>query len=301
MIASPPGAVAAHEVWRSDTGFLEKMERWQDTMSDKFRDTWRNLWGEEEGGAMSGKSIATASIDLREQKDSYSIRLNLPNRDLDKVEVTLEGDTLCILAPAGEKAGRYKQVVALAGVAPGAEPKIERKPKDNLIAVTVPKGESADMAKSEPVPTLPDPALLPLTEWDREIFGRMEQMRREMDRVFDDAFHEFKLKPAFKGLFDEPRFGSAVDLQEEGDSYVVRAYLPEREMKNVSVVLEEQTLKIEASEQESTRKEEPGQMLHSTRKATYSQMLALPGPVESDKMKVERKEGMLVVTLPKKK
>lgn len=302
LVAAPTAARAADETKKDDSGFVEKMERWQDRMSDSFRDTWHKLWGDKKGGAMNEKSIATASVDLREQKDSYTVRLNLPNRDLNKVQVKLDGDTLRIVAPAEAKAGRYEQVVALTDVRAGAEPKIERKPNDNLIVVTVPKGGGA-VAKNEPAMTLPDPSLLPLTDWDRDVFSRMEQMRRDMDRTFNEAFRDFRADPALKGFFDEPRFGSAVDLQEEGDSYVVRAYLPDREMKNINVTVEGQTLKVEAQEEESTKKEDKDKdaVLHSRRKAAYSQMLTLPGPVQSDKMKVEHKEGMVVVTLPKAK
>ena len=294
MLTCPPLAVAAGEAKKDNKGFMEKMDQWQDKMSEKFRDTWKNLRGESKG-----KSVATASVDLREDKDSYTVRLNLPDRDLDKVEIKLEGDTLRIVAPAGDKAGRYEQTVALAGVASAAQPKIERKPKDSMIVVTVPK--SATAAASRPSLTLPDPALLPLSEWDRDIFARMESMRREMDRAFDEAFSEFRTAPEHKGFFDEPRFGSSLDLKEEGDNYVVRAYLPDRDMQNISVTAEDRTLKIEAKEEEATKKEGQAGALHSTRKAAYSQFVTLPGPVQSDKMKVEKKAGMLVVTLPKAK
>lgn len=55
-------------------------------------------------------------------------------------------------------------------------------------------------------------------------------------------------------------------------------------MKDINVTIKDQTLKIEAKEQKSTKKEEPGQVLHSTRKAAYSQLLTLPGPVRGDRM-----------------
>ena len=101
---------AADAAKKEDKGFLDKMEQWQDKMSDKFRDTWKNLRGESKE-----KSFATASVDLREDKDNYTLRLNLPDRDLQKVDIKLEGDTLRIVAPAGDKAGRYEQTLALAG------------------------------------------------------------------------------------------------------------------------------------------------------------------------------------------
>ena len=164
-----------------------------------------------------------------------------------------------------------------------------------LIVVTVPKTTSLT-AEAKPAPTLPDPALLPLTDWDREFFASMERMRHEMDQIFDDSFKEFRLTPEHRGFFDEPRFGSSVDLHEEDNNYVVRAYLPDRDMKDVNVTIEGQTLKIEAKAEEPEKKEKGTAI---TRKAHYSQLVTLPGPVQADKMKVDRKTGMLVVTLPK--
>lgn len=287
-------ASAADEAKNPRQRFTEKMEQWQNKMSEKFRDTWKDL-----RGSAKTKSVATASIDLREDKDRYTVRLNLPDRDLEKVEIKLDGDTLRVVAPAGDKAGRYEQTITLAGADSAAAPKVERRQKDSLVVVTVPK--SGAVAESSPSLTLPDPSLLPMSDWDRDILARMEEMRRDMDRAFENAFRDFLGSSEHKGFFDEPRFGSLLDLKEEGDNYVVRAYLPDRDMQEINVAVQDRTLKIEAKEQESTKKDDKSRALHSTRKAAYSQILTLPGPVQSEKMKVEKKEGMLVVTLPKAK
>lgn len=294
LMMSPPSAVAAGETEKNDKGFFNKMEQLQNKMSEVFRDTWKTLQGNDKE-----KPVTAASVDLREDKERYTVRLNLPDRDLEKVEISLEGNTLRLVAPAGDKAGRYEQTIALAGVASDAKPTIERKQKDNMIVVTVPKAST--VSDSKPAPALPAPALSPLSDWDRDIFARMDKMRRDMDRVFEDAFRELRAAPEHKGFFDEPRFGSSLDLKEEGDNYVVRAYLPDRDMQNINVTVEDRTLKIEANEQETAKNESESGALHSTRKAAYSQIITLPGPVQSVKMKVERKEGMVVVTLPKAK
>src|SRR5689334_14640639 len=94
-------------------GWSEKMEQWQEKMSKKFHDTWKGLSGENKQ-----KSVSTASVDLREEKDAYIVRLNLPDRDVDKVDIKLEAGALHIVAPAEDKVGRYEQTVALADVAP---------------------------------------------------------------------------------------------------------------------------------------------------------------------------------------
>jgi HSP20 family molecular chaperone IbpA len=285
---------AATEAKNEDKTFMERMQEWQDKMSETFRDAWKNLRLDDKGG-----SVSTASVDLREQKDSYIVRLNLPGRDLEKVRITVSDGALHIAAPAEDKAGSYEQTLKLDGIASNAEPKIKRKQKDAMIVVTVPKNGS--VAKSSPDPTVSDPPLLPVGDWDRDFLARMEKMRRDMDRVFEDAFDEFKLAPEYKGFFDEPRFGSSVDLKDDGDHYTVRAYLPERSMNNVNVTVEQQSLRIEAKEQEFKARRGKSQDLRRERKAAYSQILTLPGPVQAEKMKVEKKDQMLVVTLPKAK
>jgi HSP20 family protein len=295
ILAVQPSGAGGEETKQDSKGFAEKMQKWQERMSEKFRDTWKNL-----RGASKEKSLATASIDLREDKDSYTVRLNLPERDLEKVEIKLEGGTLRIVAPAGEKAGRYEQTIALAGVPSHAQPKVERKQKDSMLVITVPKGSS--VVGAVPPLLLPDPSLLaPLSAWEADVFARMKEMRRDMDRAFDEAFGEFRGLPEYKGFFDEPRFGSSLDLKDEGDHYVVRAWLPDRDMQEINVTVQDRTLRIEAKEQETKKKDGDAGDLHSMHKAAYSQFLTLPGPVLSDKMKVEKKEGMLVVTLPKAK
>jgi len=285
---STAGAAAA----KKDQSLGSKLEQWQEKMSEKFRDTWKDLRG-------ADKNKATASLDLREDNNEYTVRLSMPDRDLQKVDIKMEGGKLHIVAPAESKAAKYEQTITLAGADPGAQPKIERKPQDNMIVVTVPK--SAAIASNKSATTLPDPSLAPLSEWDRNIFDRMEKMQHEMDRAFNESFRGFGGGPGVQGLFDESRFGSSYDLKEEGDNYVVRAYLPDREMKNVNVTVEQQTLKIEAKEQETTKKDDPAHPLHSSLMAAYSQIITLPGPVQADKMKVEKKDAMLVVTLPKAK
>jgi HSP20 family molecular chaperone IbpA len=115
---------------------------------------------------LSESSIATASVDLREQQNNYTVRLNLPDRNLDKVEVAWTGDTLRIVAPAEGKAGCYEQDIRLDGVPADAKPTIERKQTDNLVVVTVPK--SPALAGTRPLFT-PAPWIVPLDAWDRDV------------------------------------------------------------------------------------------------------------------------------------
>jgi HSP20 family protein len=126
----------------------------------------------------------------------------------------------------------------------------------------------------------------------------MNRMQWEMDNIFNQAFTPFRGLPEFDGFFNQARFGASFDLQDEGAKYVLRAYLPNRDNSKVNVTVQDQNLKVEASG-EDTQKGNNGDVV-STRKAQYAQVLTLPGPVQADKMTIDRKDDMLVVTLPKK-
>lgn len=269
--------------------FMEKMKHWQNEMSEKFSDTFNSLRKEVKGG---DRSIAMVSVDLREKNDSYILRMHLPDRDLDQVEVTLENNNLSITAPAEGKAARYQQTLVLSGLAADAKPVIERRKKDNLMIVTIPKAATAPGENKEK-PT----AESTMESWDRDVLDRMGRMHHEMDRIFKNAFQDFHTMPEHMGMFDEPRFGSSFVVQDEGDQYVIRAYLPERDLKDLKVNVEGKVLKIEA--QAETTEEQKDKGVVSSYKAAYSQTLTLPGPVLSEKMKVDRKDEMVVVTLPK--
>ena len=140
----------------------------------------------------------------------------------------------------------------------------------------------------------------PVDRWDRDLLDRMDRMRREMDQIFRDGFGRFGDLPEFKDLFDEARFGSSMELREQDGNYVVRAYLPDRDAANAKVVIEDgRILKIDAVSEETTEKTEDDLLLK--RKASFSQSITLPGPVDADKLTVDRKKDMLLITAPKAK
>lgn len=106
------------------------------------------------------------------------VRLNLPNRNLDTLDIKLDGGSLHIIALAEKDAGHYEQALKLDNVKPRAVLQIERKPEEDLIAVTISKTSA-------------------------------------VDRIFEDAFKD--ISPALllesRSFVDSPRFGSSLDVQ----------------------------------------------------------------------------------------
>jgi len=125
-------------------------------------------------------------------------------------------------------------------------------------------------------------------------FGRLTDLRDEIDRLFDSTFGDFaRLPSVFSG------WTPAVDLIETKDNVVVRAELPGMKREDIEVTLHEGALNI-AGERKSDRKVEEGGLHRSERFfGRFQRTISLPAPVAADKVKADYKDGILTVTLPK--
>lgn len=163
---------------------------------------------------LHGHSLSTASVDAREQNGRYIIRIHLPGRNVEKVQVALKGgNQLRIHAPGNDKSGVREQVLVFGDLAGDAEPEIVRRSGAERITVSLAREPAAAVAAPESRRTPPEPLPVPPDRWDREILERMERMRREMDEMFHESVKDFGDVPGFKDLFDQPRFGSPVELR----------------------------------------------------------------------------------------
>lgn len=289
---------------QNDTTMPERMQEqtrhMQEKMSQHFHRTWSGMREAMHGRKGAGKPIADASMDLREQSDAYVLRLHLPERDIARIEASVtDGRTLRVLAPATDTLGAYEQSITLEGLVRDAKPEIEKRPGSGMIIIRVAKEPSekklAPEASNAPVKSLPEPS----DPWDVKMLEHMKRMGREMDDMLHNMADETPHGSGMTHRFDKSSFDSAYDLQEEGDRYVVRAYLPERRAGEVKVSVREQMLVIEAvAEKSSETKDGKTMMRHMSE---YTQMISLPGPVDDKRLEIERKEGVITIRIPKAK
>ena len=279
----------------------ERSKQMQENMSQHFHRAWTGMRDAMRGHKGAGKPLADASMDLREQSDSYVLRLHFPDRDINLVEAGLsDGRNLHVTAPASGTLGAYEQNIILEEVAPGAKPELEKQPDSGLVIIRVSKTPSdkkpAPEANSMPGKELPaasDP-------WDVRMIEHMKRMGQDMDDMLHENADDMMDHPNAKHWLDRSSFNSAYDLQEEEGRYVVRAYLPERSAEQVKVSVREQNLIIEAVAEKTSGmdagKDGKATMRHMRQ---YAQSIALPGPVDGDHIEIERKEGLLLIRIPK--
>jgi len=114
-------------------------------------------------------------------------------------------------------------------------------------------------------------------------------------RLFEDAFTR---------LFNEPQtnrpWSPAVDIYETENELVVKADLPDVDLKDIDVRVENQTLTIAG--ERKFEKEDNGKGYHRIERSygNFTRSFAVPNSFDTDKIGASFKNGVLSVSLPKK-
>ncbi len=137
-----------------------------------------------------------------------------------------------------------------------------------------------------------------LTRW--EPMREMANLTDRMNRLFDELWR----RPlAVRGSDEEVLSGTwmpAVDIRETRDALELTAELPGVDPKDVDVTVENGVLTIHG--ERKFEKEEEGQTYHRVERVygTFERSFTLPNSVDADKIKATYKNGLLILTVPKR-
>ena len=135
-----------------------------------------------------------------------------------------------------------------------------------------------------------------------------ENLRREVDRLFDDFQWGSLRSPFGRTVFDvepfwrgEVSWGKApvVDVVEKDKAYEVTAELPGLDENNVDVKFSDGVLSIKGEKKEETEEKKKDQYLSERRYGSFQRAFRLPDGIDADKIEATFKNGVLTVTLPK--
>ena len=126
---------------------------------------------------------------------------------------------------------------------------------------------------------------------------RFERPSTTLSSFFDDFFGE----NAFESVNREFSAGAwpKVDIEETENGYAIRADLPGMDKKDVSITVENGTLRIEGEKTEEHKKEK-GRYYHLERSyGRFSRSFALPEDTDMEHIVAAMNNGVLELTLPK--
>jgi len=139
-----------------------------------------------------------------------------------------------------------------------------------------------------------------LTRWQRPeltswpVFGRLSDLRTEIDRLFESPFTELARTSSLLG-----GWMPALDLFEDKDHFIVTAELPGMKKDDINLTVHDGCLTI-SGERREERKRESAEVHRAERfVGRFQRTVALPAPVAVEKITASYKDGVLTVTLPK--
>jgi len=136
-------------------------------------------------------------------------------------------------------------------------------------------------------------------QWDP--FAEMQRMQEDVDRIFSNAFSQFRQSPRFGGLASEPSFSPRIDVTEEKDRYVLRVDLPGVDEGSINVDVDGKQVRISGKRESVVEDQGQGgrSVRHERHVGEFVRTVELPGPVDATKMEAKQEQGVFTIVLPK--
>ena len=130
------------------------------------------------------------------------------------------------------------------------------------------------------------------------------QMRREMNRLFDDVFSGFGgfgLPGAFAPALQQMPVAPKIDVSETENEIQIKAEMPGIDQNNVEVLLEDNRLIIRGEKKEEREEDDKDRNYHVRERVqgAFSRTLPLPFAPDPNQVKAEFKNGVMTITIPK--
>jgi len=137
----------------------------------------------------------------------------------------------------------------------------------------------------------------------------LENLRRQIDRLFEDFSFGPLHRPFARSVFDVEPFWRrelishgmpAVDIVEKDKSFEITAELPGMDEKDIEIKLSSGSLLIKGEKKEETEEKRKDYYLSERYHGSFERLFGLPKDVDADKIEASFSKGVLNISLPKK-
>jgi HSP20 family protein len=130
--------------------------------------------------------------------------------------------------------------------------------------------------------------------WAAEPWGSFDQLRREMDSLFNRFGGPSGGPSGWRGVFP------AVNLYETADAFLLTAELPGVEPSDIHVSLEGSTVTLDGERKIDYAGQEGASVHRRERQSgSFRRAFELPSPIDADKVEAIQRNGVLMLRLPK--
>ena len=128
-----------------------------------------------------------------------------------------------------------------------------------------------------------------LTRWDP--FQEMLNLRRTVDRLFDNVSPDHEWQPATWGL--------ALDVVENKDDFIVKASVPGINPDDLDISYADDTLTIKGEIKSDNEAKDNQYHLRERRYGSFSRSISLPTKIKGEAIEASYQNGVITLRLPK--
>lgn len=132
--------------------------------------------------------------------------------------------------------------------------------------------------------------------------GSLANLHEQIDDLFDQAFRGYGFPSLFENqLGNQDFFQPSLDIKESPKAYTIAAEMPGVDRKDVSVEVEGDALIVRGEKRQENSKEEEQYHYVERSYGSFQRVLAIPEDADAEGIDASFKDGVLTVTLPRKK
>ncbi len=148
--------------------------------------------------------------------------------------------------------------------------------------------------------------MFPLMAWAQSVqpsdpFEAMLQMQREMDAAMARFHERMMLNSGFDDFMSSRSTLPKINLKAKDGKYILTMEIPGADEKSIDVHAHNHMVSVEAKREEVNDENTTGYYRHERRVSSYSRSVTVPEDADTGNMKVNYKNGILTVIMPKKK
>lgn len=151
------------------------------------------------------------------------------------------------------------------------------------------------------------PPSLPAPRNDLPVAGGpvspMQQLHREIDRLFDNVFQGFGLHAPLKPHWTSDWPGMlkpALDIQETDKQYQITIEVPGVDEKDIEITLDNDILTVRGEKRQEQEKKEGSFHRVERSYGSFQRSLNLPGNADQESVKAAYSNGVLTITIGKR-
>lgn len=132
-------------------------------------------------------------------------------------------------------------------------------------------------------------------------FQQMQAMQREMDTIFNNFNSTLMAIPKFRDTFSNIQVTPLSDFKDNGKKYEIKMNIPGGNERDIIIKAEGNQLSIEASIEKSKDDNGSNYFRQERYMQKFFRQFTLPNDADTSKLSKEYKNGVLSITIPKKK